>query len=69
MDKDLLAHKLYVERVTALMGDNLIDYQILDQMWEAKASPSDAAKAMLMQQQGDSNFECPAWLNRYLTRK
>lgn len=69
MDKDLLAHKLYVERVTALMGDNLIDYQILDQMWESKTSPSEAAKAMLIRQQGEAGFACPAWLNRYLTRR
>lgn len=69
MDKDLLAHKLYIERVSALMGDNNIDYELLDQMWEAKASPSAAAKVLLMQQEQAIGFDAPAWLTRYLNRK
>lgn len=45
MDKELLARKLYVERVHALMGENPIDEALLDAMWESKASSVDAAKA------------------------
>ena len=69
MDKDLLAHKLYIERVSAPMGDHNIDYDLLDQMWEAKASPSSAAKIILMQQEQGTSFDAPAWLTRYLNRK
>ncbi len=46
MDKELLARKLYVERVEALLGDQPMDEHILEEMWENRASPSEAAKAM-----------------------
>ncbi|WGW01413.1 hypothetical protein QF117_11545 [Vibrio sp. YMD68] len=66
MDKELLARKLYVERVNALMGDCEINETVLTEMWESKASPADAAKAMLNE---DNGFDGPAWLSRYLNRK
>ncbi|MGC9401459.1 hypothetical protein [Vibrio genomosp. F10] len=66
MDKELLARKLYVERVNALMGDSEINETVLTEMWESKASPADAAKAMLNE---DNGFDGPAWLSRYLNRK
>ncbi|MGR5249708.1 hypothetical protein ACPV4Z_14600 [Vibrio aestuarianus] len=66
MDKELLARKLYVERVSALMGDQQIDEIILEDMWESRASPADAAKAMT---QVESGYEAPMWLSRYLNRK
>lgn len=66
MDKELLARKLYSERVHALLGDHEIDEQILGEMWESKASPSEAAKAMLDQHTG---FSGPAWLARYLNKR
>ncbi|MGF1742131.1 hypothetical protein L4C34_13805 [Vibrio profundum] len=67
MDKELLARKLYTERVSALLGDQDLDEALLVEMWQNKASPSDAAKAMV--QGGDDTFEGPAWLSRYLNRK
>ncbi|WP_159651736.1 hypothetical protein [Vibrio atypicus] len=66
MDKELLARKLYSERVSALMGDQDIDEEMLEQMWENKASPSEAAKAMADAQ---NEFSGPAWLSRYLNRR
>lgn len=65
MDKELLARKLYQERVSALVGEQGIDEQVLSQMWENKATPTEAAKAMVP----DDAFQGPAWLNRYLNRK
>ncbi|MCG3730396.1 hypothetical protein [Vibrio cincinnatiensis] len=67
MDKELLARKLYVERVHALVGDNPIDGALLDTMWENKASPVDAAKAMLSS--ASHGYDAPVWLSRYLNRK
>jgi hypothetical protein len=66
MDKELLARKLYVERVNALVGDHEVDEAMLTEMWENKASPSDAAKAILCD---DNGFDGPAWLSRYLNKK
>lgn len=66
MDRELLARKLYMERVSALMGDHQIDEIILEDMWENRASPAEAAKAMT---QTDNGYEGPAWLSRYLNRK
>ncbi|WP_394247466.1 hypothetical protein [Vibrio profundi] len=66
MDKELLAKKLYSERVNSLLGDEQMDEDILTEMWECKASPSDAAKAM---QSPDDAFEAAPWLSRYLNRK
>ncbi|EKO3922868.1 hypothetical protein GCS56_000085 [Vibrio metschnikovii] len=67
MDKELLARKLYVERVHALMGDNPVDEALLDAMWESKASPVDAAKAMMPI--ASNGYDAPPWLARYLNRK
>lgn len=69
MDKELLARKLYVERVMSLMGDHTIDDDILEFMWECKASPEEAAKAMLPQVQLTSLEVGAKWVNRYLNRK
>ncbi|MDF2155281.1 hypothetical protein [Vibrio sp. CAU 1672] len=65
MDKELLARKLYQERVSALVGDLTIDEQTLEQMWDSKAPPAQAAKALM----STDAFHGPAWLNRYLSRK
>ncbi|MBD1559090.1 hypothetical protein HC752_19310 [Vibrio sp. S9_S30] len=65
MDKELLARRLYVERVTTLVGDHDIDEEILNQLWEEKATPSEAVHALL----ADDTFQGPAWLERYLYRK
>ncbi len=66
MDKELLARKIYVERVSELMGDHQIDENILEQMWESKATPAEAAKAMCAD---DGDHVNPAgWLQRYLKR-
>ncbi|MGR4992212.1 hypothetical protein [Vibrio rotiferianus] len=65
MDKELLARKLYQERVSSLVGEQDMDEQVLSQMWESKAPPSEAAKAMVTV----DAFQGPAWLNRYLNRK
>lgn len=67
MDKELLARKLYGERVSALTGGKALDEDILDQMWESKASPSEAARAMTEVEQ--DGFSGPAWLNRYLNKR
>lgn len=69
MDKELLARKLYVERVMSLMGEHTIDDDILEFMWECKASPEEAAKAMLPQVQLTSLEVGAKWVNRYLNRK
>ena len=66
MDRDLLARKLYSERVSALLGDQELNEELLNEMWENKASPSEAARAMIDCQ---SDFEGPAWLLRYLNRR
>lgn len=66
MDKELLARKLYCERVNSLLGEEQIDEDILTEMWECKASPTDAAKAM---QTADDGFQGAPWLSRYLNRK
>ncbi|EJN6827295.1 hypothetical protein ATY35_06135 [Vibrio cidicii] len=65
MDKDLLARKLYLERVSTLVGQHEIDEELITEMWENRASPSEAAKVIL---EGE-HFSGPAWLNRYLNRK
>ncbi|BCL68944.1 conserved hypothetical protein [Vibrio nigripulchritudo MADA3029] len=65
MDKELLARRLYVERVTSLVGNHDIDEDMLNQLWEEKATPSEAANALM----SDDSFQGPAWLERYLNRK
>ena len=65
MDRDLLARKLYVERVSELVGQD-IDEEVIEELWESKATPAEAAKIIL----GDEkNYEGPAWVTRYLNRK
>ncbi len=66
MDRDLLARRLYVERVNTLLGEHQLNEDLVEEMWQCKASPADAAKAMLEE---ESSFQGPAWLNRYLNRK
>ena len=66
MDKELLAKKLYCERVSSLLGDEQMDDDVLAEMWESKASPTEAAKAM---QSSDDGFGAAPWLSRYLNRK
>ena len=66
MDRDLLARKLYSERVSALLGDQELNEELLNEMWENKASLSEAARAMT---DGQNDFEGPAWLSRYLNRR
>ncbi|ANS84989.1 hypothetical protein RJD38_11805 [Vibrio scophthalmi] len=66
MDKELLARKLYSERVNALLGDCELDQTILTEKWDCKASPSEAARAMIDSQ---NDFDGPAWLARYLHRR
>ena len=67
MDKELLARKLYVERVHELIGTHEIDEIVLNAMWESKASPADAARVML--EQPSNVLEAASWLQRYLNRK
>jgi hypothetical protein len=66
MDRDLLARKLYVERVSELVGQD-VDEETLTELWESKATPAEAAKAIL--EDDHKGFEGPAWLSRYLNRK
>ncbi|UPR57333.1 hypothetical protein ITG10_03030 [Vibrio sp. ED004] len=66
MDKELLAKKLYCKRVNSLAGGTELDGNVLDEMWESKTSPTDAAKAM---QPCETHFEGAPWLSRYLSRK
>lgn len=66
MDKELLARKLYSERVSALSGGKALDEELLDTMWENRASPSEAAKALNNDE--PESFSGPAWLNRYLNK-
>lgn len=67
MDKELLARKLYSERVSALVGGKEIDEEVLDQMWENKASPSEAARAIT--DDNSNTFHGPSWLSRYLNKR
>lgn len=67
MDKELLARKLYSERVSALSGGKELDEEMLDTMWENRASPTEAAKALNPDE--PEGFNGPAWLNRYLTKR
>ncbi|WP_070967487.1 hypothetical protein [Vibrio sonorensis] len=66
MDKDLLARKLYSERVNSLVGDRDVDEALISELWENKASPSEAAKYIMDNQ---NEFAGPAWLSRYLNRR
>ena len=44
MDKELLAKKLYGQRVNALVKDSQVESDMIDELWESKTSPNDAAK-------------------------
>ncbi|MEG3694990.1 hypothetical protein V5098_17850, partial [Vibrio coralliirubri] len=61
MDKELLAKKLYCKRVNSLARGTELDGHVLDEMWDSKTSPTDAAKAI---QAGDNHFEGAPWLSR-----
>ncbi|MGL6027527.1 MAG: hypothetical protein ACRC0U_10745, partial [Vibrio sp.] len=61
MDKELLARKLYVERVEALLGAQSLNENMLH-----RTSPGDAAKALT--NSPISAGERPAWFARYLHR-
>ncbi len=65
MDKELLARKLYAQRVNQMVGEQIVDEQTMTQFWESKAAPCDAAKAIL---HTENEFQGPAWLSRYLKR-
>ncbi|WED22554.1 hypothetical protein L3Q72_03935 [Vibrio sp. JC009] len=65
MDRDLLARKLYGERVSRLANNQEIDEDTLTELWESKANPAEAAKSITEDEQ---SFEGPAWLSRYLNR-
>ncbi|CDT85747.1 conserved hypothetical protein [Vibrio coralliirubri] len=56
MDKELLAKKLYCKRVNSLARGTELDGHVLDEMWESKTSPTDAAKAI---QPGDNHLKVP----------
>ncbi|AYV22114.1 MULTISPECIES: hypothetical protein [Vibrio] len=64
MDKELLARKLYDQRVSELVGDSAIDQHELDELWNSKVSPSQAAEQL---KQSD-NVIAPGWLTRYLNK-
>ncbi|MCL9783073.1 hypothetical protein M9194_16720 [Vibrio sp. S4M6] len=66
MDKELLARKLYSERVSELLGEHEMDEELLNEMWQNKASPSEAAKAMSPE---GNVFDGPAWVERFINRK
>ncbi|ENN6813342.1 hypothetical protein ACAG41_003158 [Vibrio fluvialis] len=66
MDKELLARNLYVERVSALMGDQPINQALLDTLWENKASPAEAARVMC---EIGTGYDAPPWMARYLNRR
>ncbi|MGD8108972.1 hypothetical protein [Vibrio sp. NTOU-M3] len=66
MDRELLARKLYSERVSELVGNHEIDDALLMELWESKASPSEAAKIITDNQ---NEFFGPSWLARYLNRR
>lgn len=66
MDRELLARKLYGERVSRLTGNQAIDDEVLSNLWESKATPTEAAKVIMGED--SAGFDGPAWLSRYLKR-
>ncbi|CAM3533876.1 hypothetical protein VA7868_03853 [Vibrio aerogenes CECT 7868] len=66
MDKDLLARRLYSERVNKILGENTVDEEVLEEMWENRVSPADAAKMIATR---DNGVEASPWLHRYLNRR
>jgi hypothetical protein len=66
MDKELLAKKLYGQRVNALVKDSQVESDMIDELWESKTSPNDAAKLI---EESHSDFDGPAWLSRYLNKR
>lgn len=66
MDREQLAKRLYSERVHELMGDQIVDESMLERLWESKATPQEAVKALQSQ---DMPFSGSPWLQRYLNRK
>lgn len=66
MDKELLARKLYSQRINSMVGSHEIDDATMTELWENRTAPSEAAKSILTE---DDRFHGPAWLSRYLNRK
>ncbi|MDV7104034.1 hypothetical protein R3X26_06365 [Vibrio sp. TH_r3] len=65
MDKELLARKLYCQRINNMVGSHHIDEQIISELWESRTNPVDAVKSILSE---NDSFDGPAWLSRYLQR-
>ncbi|WP_413284010.1 hypothetical protein [Vibrio sp. MA40-2] len=65
MDKELLARKLYCQRINNMVGFHHIDEETISELWESRTNPVDAAKSILSE---NDSFEGPAWLSRYLQR-
>ncbi|SJL82813.1 hypothetical protein [Vibrio palustris] len=68
MDRDFLAHKLYCERVRALIGDDMLDNQLIERCWESKMSPSEAVRSLSELTPEETVFSASPWLQRYLSR-
>lgn len=66
MDKELLARKLYGQRINSMVGSQEIDDETMSELWESRTTPAEAAKAIMSEH---DDFEGPAWLSRYLHRK
>ena len=66
MDRELLARKLYSQRVNSMVGSQDIDDEAMSELWESRTAPVDAAKSLMPEEE---HFEGPAWLSRYLNRK
>ncbi|MFC5076936.1 hypothetical protein VTH8203_02380 [Vibrio thalassae] len=64
MDKELLARKLYDQRVSELVGGATIDQHELDEFWSSKVSPSQAAEQLKQTEP----IIAPGWLTRYLNK-
>ncbi|MCW8347325.1 MULTISPECIES: hypothetical protein [Vibrio] len=65
MDRELLARKLYDQRVSKLIGDKHVDSQRLDLLWEEKVSPQHAVEHL---KSSEEEHSPPTWLSRYLNR-
>lgn len=66
MDKELLARKLYGQRINSMVGSQEIDDDTMSELWENRTTPVEAAKALKAEH---DDFSGPAWLSRYLHRK
>lgn len=66
MDKELLARKLYGQRINSMVGSQEIDEETMSELWESRTTPADAARNIMSER---DEFEGPAWLSRFLHRK